>query len=421
MTAVWFDKYRIIQTLGQGGSSEVFLALHIRLNTYRAIKRILKKYATGQEKQEIQILQILKHPNIPIIYDLEEDDTYFYMIEEYIEGQSLKTFRLSQRTLSEDTIRDYLGQLCQVFQFLHSQNPPILYLDLKPGNIIIQEGTIKLIDFGTAVFFHPGILEKEIYGTKGYAAPEQYTSGRLDTRTDIYGVGAVLYFLYTGKSYSGKRKDLSVQLSKVICSKKMQNIMEKCLMYFPIQRYQTMAALQKELKRDTPHKENKVIGLVGTKSGVGVTHTAILLAEYAAKQKQQKVVLAEYNLHEDFTRIEEVLYDRQEDSFMWKGVQYVKNVDKKNLEKIIAENKFVVIDFGENLVGKSQELNWCTRKILIGTHALWQEDSMQQKIKIFSEENWIHLYNFDESGIGYCSLSTLPDKDTQRVLKHMIT
>ena len=131
---IWFNKYRIIKLLGRGGTAKVFLAEHIKLNSYRAIKCISKNHPLYElQRKEAQILKNLKHSCIPIIYDIEEDKDGSYIVEQYLEGDNLNDYVMSNGTLSEDIIVRFALQLCDLIQYLHSTTRPILYLDLKPG------------------------------------------------------------------------------------------------------------------------------------------------------------------------------------------------------------------------------------------------------------------------------------------------
>lgn len=150
---------------------------------------------------EADILVGLHHPAIPILYDLEEDEHSITIIEEYIKGQSLQDYLLYHKTISQITLFQIAIQLCSVVEYLHSYKPyPILYQDMKPNHIIVCGNQIKLIDYGIAIFLtnQGNIFQK--YGTKGYAAPEQYTDVPADTRVDIYGVGKVLKELLSHSS-----------------------------------------------------------------------------------------------------------------------------------------------------------------------------------------------------------------------------
>src|SRR5690606_4170247 len=137
---IWFQKYQIIKLLGRGSTAEVYLAKHILLNSYRAIKCISKNHPLYEyHRKEANLLNNLKHPCIPIIYDIEEDENGSYIIEQFIEGHTLKDFVRDKGPIDENIIIHYAIQLCDLLEYLHSVERPIIYLDLKPENIIIQE------------------------------------------------------------------------------------------------------------------------------------------------------------------------------------------------------------------------------------------------------------------------------------------
>jgi serine/threonine-protein kinase len=136
---IWFQKYKILGLLGRGGTARVYLAEHILLKSYRAIKCISKNHPQYElQRNEAFILKNLKHSCIPIIYDIEEDDKGSYIVEEYIEGITLTDYVLANGALREDIIIQAGIQLCDLIQYLHSAKSPVFYLDLKPDNILIS-------------------------------------------------------------------------------------------------------------------------------------------------------------------------------------------------------------------------------------------------------------------------------------------
>lgn len=238
---------------------------------------------------EANILKILRHPNIPIIYDIEEDENYIYIIEEYIEGQSLRAYKLDQTSIEEDILLDFLIQLSEVLDFLHTLEQPILYLDLKPDNILLtQNKQLKLVDFGTAQVFQKETIASYSYGTKGYAAPEQYGRNQIDKRADIYGLGGILYFLVSGHSYMETKEELEHFDYSPLYSKSLIKLMKKSLEYHPKNRYQSAkevykeaVSLQEEKKeiispKTTPH----IITLAGMISRIGTTHVSLIITAY---------------------------------------------------------------------------------------------------------------------------------------------
>ncbi|WP_279221885.1 protein kinase domain-containing protein [Lachnoanaerobaculum orale] len=152
---------------------------------------------------ETNLLKELKHPYLPSIADIIENDDTIIIVMDYIEGRPLSDILLEEGTIEEDKVVDYAIQLCDVLDYLHSQNPPIIYRDLKPANIMLKpDGKITLIDFGTArKYNYDSVSDTTCLGTIGYAAPEQFAGETLrqtDARTDIYNLGATMYHLLTG-------------------------------------------------------------------------------------------------------------------------------------------------------------------------------------------------------------------------------
>lgn len=172
----------------------------MELEEYRAIKQVAKTCTDySQFRKEALILKTIRHPGIPIVYDLEEDEDYSYLIEEYLEGNSLYALISETGHFSKAMTIRYGIQICHLVNILHSARPtPILYLDLQPKNLIICHDTVKLIDFDHAVHLSDAKNLSQRYGTVGCAAPEQYTGDVLDERTDIYAIGAVLHYMLTG-------------------------------------------------------------------------------------------------------------------------------------------------------------------------------------------------------------------------------
>lgn len=156
-------------------------------------------------KQEVEILGNLNHPNLPKLFDSFEENGRYYMVMEFLSGRSLLNILNVEHGhvgISENRVLIWVEQLCDVLSYLHNQKPHIIYRDVKPNNIMELQGTtqIKLIDFGIARFYRPGQRKDTVtFGTPGYAPPEQYGKGQTDERSDIYGLGATLHHLLTGR------------------------------------------------------------------------------------------------------------------------------------------------------------------------------------------------------------------------------
>ena len=150
-------KYELLKQIGQGGMSVVYLAMDKRLNKQWAVKEIRKrsKVANGDVCiqtliTEANLMKRLDHPAVPRIVDIIENEQVIYVVMDYIEGESLDKVLTAFGPQPQDVVIDWAKQLADALNYLHSQNPPIIYRDMKPANVMLKpEGTVKLIDFGT--------------------------------------------------------------------------------------------------------------------------------------------------------------------------------------------------------------------------------------------------------------------------------
>ena len=148
--------------------------------------------------QEAEILSQLSHPNLPKVIDFFEDHGRAYLVMEFIWGESLeKRIEQAKSPLLERQVLTWAVQICEVLEYLHIRQPPIIFRDLKPSNIMVNNaGVVKLIDFGIARTYKEDKLQDTIaLGSENYAAPEQWGQAQTDARSDIYGLGATMYHL----------------------------------------------------------------------------------------------------------------------------------------------------------------------------------------------------------------------------------
>lgn len=250
-----FDgKYKILKTLGTGGTSSVFLAENVRLGTLWAIKEIHKQ--KGQAIHfltEPHVLKNLRHPALPRIFDIIENEEYLYLIQDYIEGVPLDMYIQQAGTVPEKQLVQWALDICDVYIYLHGQRPhPIIYRDMKPGNLIVDhEGFIKLIDFGIAREFKTDSPNDTVcLGTRGYAAPEQYGTSQTDPRSDVYSLGVTLYHALTGIGPNDPPYELPpLQDQKSIWSADLARIIDKAMKGNPSQRFQTAAEMHGALSQ----------------------------------------------------------------------------------------------------------------------------------------------------------------------------
>lgn len=289
---ILFGKYRVLSVLGTGSYSTVYLAEHLKLKVLRAIKRIPKATASGLSfstedgtPMEAALLKNLNHPGIPLIYDIDEDDEFIYMFEEYIQGESLDTFVIHQENISEEQIVEFGIQLCDILDYLHHLSPyPILYQDLKPEHIILCGNQLKLIDFGIASYFTGSGKHFQHYGTKGFAAPEACNGLPTTPSADIYSLGRILDFLTDHVS-----SDPSPQLLRIITQATSE---------IPSERYETAACLKAALKSAATLAYGqashliKNIAVIGSRPGAGATHFAVALVSALNKYGLHTIYLS---------------------------------------------------------------------------------------------------------------------------------
>jgi len=211
LNTLFRNRYFILSKIGEGGYGSVYKARDIQSeDRLVAIKEICLVGLTQQAmleattsfQREVSVLSQLVHPNLPRVYEHFQNPGYWYLVMDFIAGETLEDYQskvLNKRLLLSEVL-DIGLQLCVVLDYLHSQQPPIVFRDLKPANIIrTSTGQIYLIDFGIARYFKPGQPKDTIaLGSLGYAAPEQYGKAQTTPRADIYSLGAVLHQLLTG-------------------------------------------------------------------------------------------------------------------------------------------------------------------------------------------------------------------------------
>lgn len=245
-------KYKILNVIGQGGMSVVYLALNERANKTWAIKEVRKDGKQDFEvvKQglvvETDMLKKLHHPNLPSIVDVIDGDGSFLIVMDYIEGSPLSDY-VKNGPLAQEDVIEWSKQLCDVLGYLHSRKPPIIYRDMKPSNVMLKpDGTVTVIDFGIAREYKEGnVADTSVLGTRGYAAPEQYGGqGQTDARTDIYTLGATMYHLVTGHSPAEYPYEMyPIRQWNPSLSSGLEEIILKCTRPRPDDRYQNCAEL----------------------------------------------------------------------------------------------------------------------------------------------------------------------------------
>ena len=198
------NRYEILEVIGTGGMAVVYKARCHRLNRMVAVK-ILKDDNLADEDfrrrfhAESQAVAMLSHPNIVAIYDVSTSIMADYIVMELIEGISLKEYMETRGTLNWKETLHFAIQIAKALEHAHSKG--IVHRDIKPHNImVLKNGSVKVTDFGIARMMSKGnTLTKEALGSVHYISPEQAKGGRVDTRSDIYSLGVVMYEMMTGR------------------------------------------------------------------------------------------------------------------------------------------------------------------------------------------------------------------------------
>ena len=210
--ALLHQRYEVVSEVGQGGFSVVYAAkdtkhknkkVAIKQINLRSLKPCQVIDATDTYNREVRLLSTLNHANLPRIYDHFTDPDYWYLVMDFIEGETLEdsVLKAKEGYLPVEEILTIGSQLCRVLHYLHKQIPPIIFRDVKPSNIMrTPQGRLYLIDFGIARHFTAG-QNKDTgpLGSPGYAAPEQYGTAQTTPRADIYSLGATLEALLSGQ------------------------------------------------------------------------------------------------------------------------------------------------------------------------------------------------------------------------------
>lgn len=323
--SVFNSKYKFIRELGKGGCGTVFLAENIMLGNIWAVKQIPKDRETSISAHiEPQVLKRLNHPALPRICDVYDEQEAVYIVEDYIEGDTLKQILDNHGALHPERVLSIGFQLLNVLNYLHRLEPqPVIYRDMKPHNIIItKEDYIKLVDFGVSVVLTEKSMcsETAFIGTRGYAAPEVYSGQSADFTSDIYSFGITIFVLLTAarpEAISQIHKEIPNSITNFIkpdsttnssniyndkdLVQDILNIIRKCTQYNKESRYQGIEEIItafKEIEQFHMAKKNHtapinssksergapdIIGVWGI-SGTGISTVAYVMCEVAVRQ-----------------------------------------------------------------------------------------------------------------------------------------
>lgn len=271
------DRYEIVGKVGAGGMSDVYKAKDHILGRFVAIKVLKQEFSEDRNfvakfRSEAQSAAGLEHPNIVNIYDVGSEEGLYYIVMEYVEGITLKTYIEKKGQLSFKEAISIAIQVARGIESAHNKN--IIHRDIKPQNIIIStEGKVKVTDFGIARAASSNTISSDVMGSVHYASPEQARNGFVDNRSDIYSLGIVMYEMVTGRVPFDGDTTVAVaiqhlQEEMVIPSAyapnlpiSLEKIILKCAQKNPDRRYQSMEELLADLRKSllNPNEDFVVI------------------------------------------------------------------------------------------------------------------------------------------------------------------
>lgn len=267
-------KYQTIVTIKESEKATVELAA-VELFVGPVIVKRLK----GGNPEIYRLLSGQNNPHIPQIYAVEAQENELFIVEEYVDGESLSE-HLHKNLLSDEQKINYALQLCEAVGFLHALNPSIIHRDIKPSNILINgKGMLKLIDFDASRHYKdaPSSSDTRLLGTLEYAPPEQFGYSQTDVRSDIYSMGVVFHEM---RPTENKRLE-----------EQWERIAEKCTSFDPKNRYQSVAELKRELEKLAVWKKNRKSKVVAWIGGLAVLLVvAVMAAVLWTKEKKTEDV-----------------------------------------------------------------------------------------------------------------------------------
>lgn len=282
-------RYEVLKLIHSSGMSNVYLVIDNNLNKQWCLKEIRKSDA-GRDNieyysllQEANIMKGLSNPYIPRIVTIEEDGDSLFIVMDYVDGISLRSYVDKYGVLNPELMVRVMLQVVGVIMYLHNMKKPIIYRDMKPENVMLQnDGSIRLVDFGISVVIDKeGKLIDKPLGTKGYAAPEQGKVGTpYDLRSDIYALGKTMYFLLTGINPTdvlNKIRPIEEVLPEL--SSGLVKVINKCIKKNPNDRYQDCEELIYDLSNYKVYEKDYNVKLrkkVKIWAAVGILSTLCL-------------------------------------------------------------------------------------------------------------------------------------------------
>jgi serine/threonine-protein kinase len=328
------DRYEIIGKIGAGGMSDVYKAKDHTLNRYVAIKVLKQEFANDENfltkfRTEAQAAAALAHPNIVNIYDVGNENGNSYIVMEYIDGITLKTYIEKKGQLSFKEAVSIAIQVAKGIEAAHKNH--IIHRDIKPQNIMIStDGKVKVTDFGIARAATSETINSDMMGSVHYASPEQARNGYVDGKSDIYSLGVVMYEMVTGRVPFDAETTVAVAIKHlqeevVVPSAyapslpvSLEGIILKCMQKSPDRRYDSVSALLADLKRSLEEPDVDFVAV----SPLTAQKTAVMKEE---EIEQIRHASADYD-EDEYDDEEELGIEDDEEGFLNPKMEKVVNI-----------------------------------------------------------------------------------------------
>lgn len=238
--------YELLSRLSEGHGTETFLVAP-KDGGAQCVAKCYDKSVHNVVKGEGDFLTALDHAGLPRFLGKYEDDDCVCVIREYISGVTLERYAAENELTTQDAVGICL-KLADILEYLHGQTPPVIHRDIKPQNIVVREdGSIALIDFDISRVYDPEAeTDTQFFGTRSYAAPEQYGFMQTDCRADIFSFGVLLRWLVTGS----ERRNDNIRLYRPVA-----RIIDKCTAFSPDERYRSISEVRCALIKSDPRKQ----------------------------------------------------------------------------------------------------------------------------------------------------------------------
>ncbi len=309
------DRYEILEHIGAGGMADVYKAKDRKLNRLDAIKVLKEEYAqdatfVSRFKMEAQAAAGLSHPNIVSIYDVIDEGDLHYIVEELVEGITLKSYIVMKGKLDSKEAIGIAIQLAQGIEAAHEQH--IIHRDIKPQNVLIsKDGKVKVADFGIARAASSQTMSFNVVGSVHYISPEQARGGYSDERSDIYSLGITMFEMVTGKVPFEGDSTVTVALAHLEepitfpstynpdVSPSLERIILKCTEKRPENRYASAADVVADLRKALLNPDDPDISVEGVEDTAGIAGIADNSTSPTITMTQQEIELIQTRSREN--------------------------------------------------------------------------------------------------------------------------